>query len=629
MSSAYSSERARAIRSASLLPAFIVLFACAREKSTASDDTSAATATKANPAADSSGQLVKPESSPEAMRAFAAAHLRPGVKPGDFLTDRADYPTGDTADVYRAVLDSLYVSKDGFPGQVVLYDVASPRGVTCAKMPCPILPEGTRSEPKLATINAFRIATLNRRHITPKFKYHIPLKLMGEKEQRELEIDGRKIAMRDSAALDRLPREMPFWLGFQARYPHAWGYAALSAVGMNPQKNEAILQVMHRCGASCHSTETMILWKVRGQWQVIERVAEEGDSTVLANTSLRYRGVGLHTPQHEIQEFARRDSIRLGLQQRDIHGRVTTQDGKPLPGATIELHMKAQPNAVWRVASDFRGDYRFLGVLTGGAGLTVRCPKTSNRPDTLAAATATDVGSVRSVEVNVQIDRAVCGDDTPPTGERQVEPLTSTLPSVEGTLPVAQPQITQPMLDVPMQNEFDAARARASAYPSPEEAAVYAGVFDRLGSPGEGKVILLYGATRFSCKGASCNENYRRRIRYEPRVMLSAMENFLTVREQQHDFRADFPGRPDVRVVGDSAIAALERATSRVNAFSDASVIQQAWPDVAYSLSFSAVGFSAQHRQAIVEVMRSGSEPLLCILNRTATGWQVVRWIKP
>src|SRR5690349_21340512 len=289
-----------------------------------------------------------------------------------------------------------------------------------------------------------------------------------------------------------------------------------------------------------------------------------------------------------MQEFARRDSMRLGLEPRDIHGRVT-RDGKPLPGATIELHMDAQPNAVWRVASDFRGDYRFLGVLTGGARLVVRCPKTSSHPDSLAAATATDVATVRSVEVNVQIDDALC-DDTPPVGERQVATqLTSTLPSVEGTLPVGQPQINQPKVDVPMQNEFDAARAGNSAYPDPEAAAVYAGVFDRLGSGGEGKVILLYGATRYSCKGVSCSERYRHRIRYEPRVMLSAMENFLSVREEQHDFRADFPGRPDVRVVGDSAIAALERATARVNAFSDATVVQQAWPNVEYTLSFSAV----------------------------------------
>ena len=552
------------------------------------------------------------------MRAFAAAHLRRGLKPGDFLTNKADYPTGDTADVYRAVLDTLYVSSDGFPGQVVLYDAATTRAWVCGRPPCPILPDGTGSEPKMETVDAYRIATLNRRHITPGFRYHLPLKLMGETEQREMEIDGRAIAVRDSVAGRRSGmREMPFWLGFQARYPHAWGYAVLSVVGMNPKKTEAILQVSHRCGTYCGSTETMVLWKVRGQWHVIERVPEAGDSTDLGNEALRYRGIGLHTPMHEIRESARRDSIRQAALPRDIHGKVTAKDGTPLPGVKIELRMDAQPNGIWWVDSDFRGDYRFDGVVVGGAGLMLRCPKASNRPDSLAAVTATDVGIGKSVEVNFQIDRAICYD-APALNAAQTTQSAPTIP---------QPQIIQPRVNVPMQNEFDAARARNSAYPGPEEAAVYAGVFDRLGVADPGKVILVYGATRSACKGPSCNQDYQRRIRYEPRVMLSAMENFLAVREQRRDFRADFPGRPGVTVVGDSAIVALERATARGNAFSDATVMQQAWPNVEYSLSFSAIGFSPQHRQAVVEVMRSGSEPWLCILNRTTTGWQVVRWI--
>jgi hypothetical protein len=153
-------------------------------------------------------------------------------------------------------------------------------------------------------------------------------------------------------------------------------------------------------------------------------------------------------------------------------------------------------------------------------------------------------------------------------------------------------------------------------------------VLDRLAAGGPGNLVVLYGSTRSACKGASCNQDYQRRIRYEPRVMLSAMDNFLAVRERRNDFRADFPARNGVAVVGDSAIVALERATARGNAFSDATVIQQAWADVQYSLSFSAIGFSPSHKQAIVEVMRSGSEPLLCIVNRTANGWQVVRWVK-
>lgn len=608
-------SRARAIGAASLL----IAIACERAKSPATVDTSNVAREVSAASSTPSQRGVGPESSPEAMRAFAAAHLRPGLKPGDFLTNKADYPTGDTADVYRAVLDTLYVSKDGFPGQVVLNDFAMTQVVTCERMPCPIIPRGTGSEPHLETLDAYRIAQLNRRHITPKFKYHIPLQLIGETQRREIEIDGRVIGVRDSVANARQGmREHPFWLGFQARYPHAWGMAMLSVVGMNPQKNEAILQVRHACGTYCHSTETMVLWKVRGKWHVVERVPEEGDSTDLGSENLRYRGVGMHTPLHEMRESARRDSIRLAALPRDIHGKITAKDGTPLPGVLIELRMDAQPNGVWRVDADFRGDYRFDGVVVGGAGLMVRCPKASNRPDSLAAVTGTDVGIGKSVEVNFQIDRAICYDPTPTAGAQPTQ----------SSQAIPQPQIIQPKVNVPMQNEFDAARARNSAYPSAEDASVYTAVLDRLAAGGPGNLVVLYGSTRSACKGASCNQDYQRRIRYEPRVMLSAMDNFLAVRERRNDFRADFPARNGVAVVGDSAIVALERATARGNAFSDATVIQQAWADVQYSLSFSAIGFSPSHKQAIVEVMRSGSEPLLCIVNRTANGWQVVRWVK-
>ncbi len=346
------------------------------------------------------------------MGAFAAAHLPRGKKPGDFLTNKADYPTGDTADVYRAVLDSLYVSSDGFPGQIVLYDIATTRLVTCARMPCPIIPSNARSEPKMETLDAYRVATLTRRHISPRFKSHLPLKLMGETEQREIEIDGRAIALRDSTALARHGmREMPFWRGFQARYPNAWGFALLSVVGMNPQKNEAMLQVTHRCGTYCHSTETMVLWKVRGQWHVIERVPEEGDSTDLGNESLRYRGVGAHAPVFEIRAAARRDSIRAAELPRDIHGRITTREGEPVQGAKITLLTDVNPNVSSAVAiSDSLGNYRFDNPPVGGAGLMVRCPANTPRPDTLAAVTGADVGTGNRVEVNISIDPAACSD---------------------------------------------------------------------------------------------------------------------------------------------------------------------------------------------------------------------------
>lgn len=610
MSLPYHFAGARALRSASPLIAAAFLVFCDRAESPPAADTSRQSAPRViAPPADSSTPSVVPESSPETMRAFAAAHLPPGKRHGDFLTDKPDYPTGDTADVYRAVLDTLYVSSDGFPGQVVLYDVATTRVVTCTRMPCPIVPRGTRSEPKPETLNAFRVATLTRRHITPRFKYHIPLNLLSEEGQRELEIDGRSIDARDSAAIRhrRGWREHPFWLGFQAKYPHAWGFAMLSTVGMNPQKNEAILQVGHRCGASCGSFETMILWKVRGRWHVIERVPEQSDSTDTGNESLRYRGVGAHSPLVDVRAQTRRDSIRAAELPRDIHGRITTRGGEPVEGAKITLHTGDTPNVPSAVAvSDPLGNYRFDNPPVGGAGLMVRCPRNTLRPDTLAAVTGADVGTGNRVEVNIPIDRAVCYDTT-------------------GAV-VA--QMIQPAINVPVENEFDAARAHNATYPSEDEAAVYRELLGDMGYPGPAEA-LVYATTRSPCTSSWCNEVYLRSIRHQPQVMMSAMENFLTVRAQRRDFRANFPGLRGMALVGDSALRVAERASGRGNALGNPALVSQAWPKIGTLLSLSPVGFSPHREQAIVEVMRAdgGFYSTLGILNRTRNGWRVVGYV--
>lgn len=607
---------ARWISAASFLMALAGSMGCERAKSPPVIDSARSSATQVEtasstspkPSAKSRERLI-PESSAETMRAFAAAHLRPGLKPGDFLTNKADYPTGDTAGVYRAVLDTLYVSRDGFPGQVVLSDVAITQSVTCLRMPCPIIPNGTGSEPKLETLDAYRIAQLNRRHITPKFSYHIPLKLLGETEHREMEIDGRAIALRDSASLaSRGMREMPFWLAFQVRYPHAWGYAVLSVVGMNPKRNEAILQVTHLCGTYCHSTETMVLWKVRGQWHVIERVPEEGDSTDLGHESLRYRGVGAHAPIYEIRAAAKRDSIRQAEIPRDIHGRITSQTGQPVQGAKITLHAGDHPNVPSAAAiTDSLGDYRFANPPVGSAGLMVRCPGNTAHPDSLAKVAGTDVGIGQHVEVNIWIDRAIC-DETPG---------------------VAKPEQIAPAINVPpLQNAFDVARARMATYPSEDEAAVYRALLKQMGY-GSAGITPVYAVTRSSCSFTSCRDVYLHAIRYEPQVMLSTMENFVAVRDQRLDFRTDFVGLPGMQLVGDSAIKAVERATGSGDALNNPDVIHRAWPNVDVIVSLSPVGFSPRREQAIVEVTRGDNRhgSLLGILNRTPSGWRVVRLV--
>src|SRR3982074_738219 len=146
------SRRSRASR-ADLLTFAFVLGALACEKGTPP-----AAETKAPVAP--TALLLPPESSPETMREYARTHLPPGLKSGDFLTVKRDYPPGDTADVYRAVLDTLYITNEGKPAMVVLLDVADWRVVGCAKMPCPLVPTEHSTQISSATLEAFRQATL-------------------------------------------------------------------------------------------------------------------------------------------------------------------------------------------------------------------------------------------------------------------------------------------------------------------------------------------------------------------------------------------------------------------------------------------------------------------------------------
>ncbi|HKR09249.1 MAG TPA: hypothetical protein VJS39_08680, partial [Gemmatimonadaceae bacterium] len=318
---------ARVDRSASLLIAFAVLVSCERAKSPPPADS-----TRPKPAV---GGPV-PESSPEAFASYAASHLPSGLKHGDFLTKKSDYPTGDTADVYRAVLDTLYTSASGSPGEVVLDDVAQTRIVTCTQMPCPLLPLFHQREVGLETMDAYREATLNRRHIR-KFKYRLPLRLLSEEDMRGLEIEGQKIAARE-ANEGKSQNEHAFWIGFQAKYPRAWGMARLSTVGIAPDGKEALVEVSHMCGSSCSSTEVMYLWKVHGQWNVAERMPEAAETFDRGNPTLRFRGVGGGKPIAEVRIAAAADSIRKDKMPRDIHGTIWNPSGVPIAGAKLTLH---------------------------------------------------------------------------------------------------------------------------------------------------------------------------------------------------------------------------------------------------------------------------------------------------
>lgn len=185
----------------------------------------------------------------------------------------------------------------------------------------------------------------------------------------------------------------------------------------------------------------------------------------------------------------------------------------------------------------------------------------------------------------------------------------------------------------PLGNAADSARARNAKYPSDEEAAVYRVVLSGFAAPPPpGKITLLYGTTKSQCQGPACADDYHRRIRFEPQIMLSTMENFLSVREKRLDLRHDFTGIPNAVLLGDSTLKLLEHAMGRGDLINNWSLIRLAYPAVERMVQLSPVAFSPHHKQAMVELARGDINGLareLWIAEKQSDGdWRIVRWFR-
>jgi hypothetical protein len=226
-----------------------------------------------------------------------------------------------------------------------------------------------------------------------------------------------------------------------------------------------------------------------------------------------------------------------------------------------------------------------------------------------------------------------CERGSPPPAEPKppIAATTSASPPEAGLADDATstPQSIQP----PLGNAADSARARNAKYPSDEEAAVYRAVLSGFAAPPPaGKITLLYGTTKSQCQGPACADDYYRRIRFEPEIMLSTMENFLWVREKRLDLRHGFTGIPNAVLLGDSTLKLLEQAMGRSDLISNWSLIRLAYPAVERIVQLSPVAFSPHHKQAMVELARgdiNGMARELWIAEKQSDGdWRIVRWFR-
>jgi hypothetical protein len=296
----------------------------------------------------------------------------------------------------------------------------------------------------------------------------------------------------------------------------------------------------------------------------------------------------------------------------DIHGVLTDYPyGGPIVGAAITGTSNEDPNKPWTKAySDSGGRYVIENPPVGAAAIMVRCPQGTLRQDGLMAVSGAEVKPGKRLLFNMAIDKRNCDD------------------------PHGTPQSIQPPFDAPpLGNAADSARSRNAAYPSEEEAAVYRAVLSGFAPPPAGKIMLLYATTKSQCEGSACAEDYYRRIRFEPQLMLSTMENFLSVREKRLDLRYGFTGIPNLVLIGDSTLKLLERAMGRRDLINNDGLIRLAYPAVEKVVQVSPVAFSPHHKQAMVELTRGDINGLskgeLWIFEKQSDGvWRIVRWFR-
>lgn len=196
------------------------------------------------------------------------------------------YPVGDAVDVYRSVLDLLYIDGRERPPYIILLDTAQ----RFAWTPCTDPKCATRWIPKSeidsATLRAYSRQSPKRPRMV-KFKYSIPIHLVSTGEFERMMNDG--YAVLAGMPPDKVGGPMVFWAGFLKKFPKAWGYSVFSKVAFNPPHTQAMMSVYQNCGGGCSSRESIFLKRFGKEWRVMERIPDEVQMYPTSG-SLRYRG---------------------------------------------------------------------------------------------------------------------------------------------------------------------------------------------------------------------------------------------------------------------------------------------------------------------------------------------------
>jgi hypothetical protein len=533
-------------------------------------------------------------------------HSAPRPSPIAYPSGPGTYPTGDAENVYRAALDVLYGTGVGSPRIVVLSELVAAQAIDCRPRCLPFGKPGSKiGIQTLADLAEQSSAPIRAR---PDLKYRIPIVLLPIKPERDetpeqTTAKSKKFRFQGSEWWER-----PFWIEFVEKYPGAWGFARMSAVGLDPKRTEAVVQVAHQCGTHCGSTELMYFRKDAGNWRLVERAAYDEQETDLVIGTLRYRGPTARPP-HWIE--AVRDSMTKEAAGRGVSGVITdSTSGKPLVGARVVFHAFSEkpyaPKEWGSNFSDSAGRYRIDNPPEGSFLLVVECPPSTDRAGFVIKFDGSHLERLSQEVVNLAADARRC--------QRQTYPRTIEETSSETTA--------------------------GGAELHQDNAAVYRAVLDEIYPlrKNDESIVVLSEWTRRDCNDAvECRRERIDSLRSKTEIDTSTIANFGRENHLRSHLRTASGYRRDVALLPAGEREFLEEQAALYEGplrfaidYQDSPLwrmVMKAYPNARGMISLSRVGFDSAASEALVEVARVekvGAQNQLFLLRKRPRGWVVV-----
>jgi hypothetical protein len=208
------------------------------------------------------------------------------------------------ADVYRAVVDSLYSVNGERPKRIVLTNwFSSPSQI----------PAHT-SLIDSALVSRFSFLGGIRAPLDAISRYRVPIST--------LPLDSVPSLRERGTALDVGQTGFPFWIAFADKFRGAWGMLGVTRIAFDPNRSHALVSTYHACGNDCVSGDIWFLTRSGKRWQIAERIPRD-KQPYLEIEPLRYVGA---------------DVSPIAYRPRRVQGVVTNAEtGAPIPALAIRV----------------------------------------------------------------------------------------------------------------------------------------------------------------------------------------------------------------------------------------------------------------------------------------------------